>query len=182
MARQLARRRHRERLVGVLVVCLGFAVLAVAIVALREPKGHVAAVQSRQTGASNVAKNSPTSASKSTKAQSPARSTHPARPVTDVPLVVLNNTTVHGLAEQAAQRFESGGWTVTSFGNYQNYILSTCAYYDPSYPGARAAAKALQRQYPTIKRVEPKFAPSSDAQPLPDGPVVVVLTPDYSAA
>jgi len=90
-----------------------------------------------------------------------------------VPLVVLNNTTTSGLAQQAAQRFEDGGWTVTSYGNYQNDILSTCAYYDPNVAGAQAAAEALQRQYPTIKRVKEKF------DGLPAGPIVVVLTPDY---
>jgi hypothetical protein len=162
----------------------------VAVVALREPNGHVAAVQSQQTSsASNVAKNSSSSeANSSTGSAGPGRRTKPAAgdpqpsaSVKDVPLVVLNNTTVQGLAEQAAHRFESGGWTVTSFGNYQNEIASTCAYFDPSYAGAKAAAEALQRQYPTITRVQPRFAPDGVSEPLPDAPVVVVLTPDYSS-
>jgi hypothetical protein len=63
---------------------------------------------------------------------------------------------------------------VTRFDNYQNDILSTCAYYDPSVDGAEAAAQALQQQFPAIKRVKPRFAE------LPSGPIVVVLTPDYS--
>lgn len=92
-----------------------------------------------------------------------------------LPLLVLNNTTITGLASQAAQTFEAGGWTVTSFGNYTNDIISTCAYYDPDVTGAKAAATALQDQFPTIQRVEPKFAG------LPAGPIVVVLTPDYTA-
>jgi hypothetical protein len=87
---------------------------------------------------------------------------------------VLNNTTTSGLAKGAAQRFEAGGWTVTSYSNYSNNIASTCAYYDPSAPGAKAAAEALQQQYPTIKRVKPKF------DGLVAGPVVVILTSDYS--
>jgi hypothetical protein len=95
--------------------------------------------------------------------------------VKQVPLVVLNNTTIHGLAAQAQQRFEAGGWTVTKTDNYQNEILSTCAYYDPSSAGAQAAATALQQQFPAIRRVKPKF------DGLPAGPVVVVLTPDYSS-
>jgi hypothetical protein len=64
---------------------------------------------------------------------------------------------------------------VTSVGNMTNNILSTCAYYDPSTAGAKEAAQALQAQFPTIRRVEPRFPE------LPAGPVVVVLTPDYSA-
>jgi hypothetical protein len=92
----------------------------------------------------------------------------------DVPLIVLNNTTVTGLAQRAAQRFEQGGWTVSRYANYQNDIVSTCAYYDPADAAAKAAAEALQQQYPVIKRVKQRFAE------LPSGPVVVVLTPDYS--
>lgn len=94
-----------------------------------------------------------------------------------VPLVVLNNTTTPHLAEQAAQRFESGGWTVTRYANYQNDILSTCAYYNPQIPQAKAAAQALQAEFPTIKRIEPQFAELSSYA----SPVVVILTPDYSS-
>lgn len=72
-------------------------------------------------------------------------------------------------------RFEGGGWNVTTYDeNYSNSIISTCAYYDPAVNGAKAAALALQRQYPTIKRVMPRF------RELPDSPIVVVLTKDYS--
>ena len=81
------------------------------------------------------------------------------------------------LAEQASKRFESGGWTVTKFDNYQNDIISTCAYYDPDVSGSKAAAQALQKQFPTIKRVEPQFSELSSW----NSPVVVILTPDYQA-
>ena len=151
-----------------------------AIAALREPNGHSNTASGHRTSASSVAKNTSTRASKpstrhSSHASSPAHST-PGAAAKRVPLIVLNNTAVHGLAQQAAQRFEGGGWTVTRYGNLTNDIISTCAYYDESDPAAKAAAEALQAQYPTIKRVEPKFAQ------LPSGPVVVVLTPDYSQA
>jgi hypothetical protein len=165
----------------VLVICLGVAVLVVAIIALHEPKGHVSA----QVGSSSVGKKSTTPSGPSSSSRKPTHSSEPRNgdtkstgtatgAVKDVPLVVLNNTTVTGLAQRAAQRFEQGGWTVTRYANYQNDIASTCAYYDPATTGAKAAAKALQRQYPVIKRVKERFAE------LPSGPVVVVLTPDYS--
>ena len=186
-ARQLARRRHRERIVGFLVVCLGVAVLVVALFALREPNGHVASAQSNSGGPSNVAQHSTGGAGKtppkSTPVTHPTTSSHSSsHPTHAIPLVVLNNTSIHGLAQQAAQRFESGGWTITMYGDYQNDIASTCAYYDPAAPGAQAAAEALQAQYPAIKRVAPRFTPDAGAQPLPSGPVVVVLTDDYSTA
>jgi hypothetical protein len=177
LARQQARRQHRERITGMLVVCLGIAVLAVAVFALREPNGRVAASVSHEHSTSNAANQSSTAPAEHAKSSKSRRTdAKSGTAVKDVPLVVLNNTTVAGLAAGAAHRFEAGGWTVTSSGNYQNDILSTCAYYDPSSAGAQAAARALQRQFPTIKRVEPKFPE------LPAGPVVVVLTPDYSPA
>ena len=164
------------------MICLGVAVLVVAVIALREPNGHVAA----QVSSSSVGKKTTTPARPTSSAKKPSRSSGPRNGDTkssgtasgaakDVPLIVLNNTTVTGLAQRAAQRFESGGWTVSHYANYQNDIVSTCAYYDPADPKAKAAAEALQAQYPTIKRVKPKFPE------LPSGPVVVVLTPDYSA-
>ena len=70
---------------------------------------------------------------------------------------MLNNTTTSGLAKVAAARFQAAGWTVSDTGNLTNDIVSTCAYYDPSADGAEAAAQALQPQFPTIKRVAPKF-------------------------
>ena len=88
--------------------------------------------------------------------------------------MVLNNTTRTGLADTAAGRFRSGGWTVSSTGNLINDIISTCAYYDTSVPSYKTAAAALMAQFPAIKRIAPKFTG------LPAGPIVVVLTADYS--
>ncbi|MCU1657483.1 MAG: glycoprotein, partial [Pseudonocardiales bacterium] len=157
-------------------------ILVIALIALRHPQGHGAQAGSAthtptSTHASTSRAATPTAtstaphASGSTSSSTSATTTTPGK----LPLVVLNNTTVQGLAQQAKATFEAGGWTVTSLGNYQNDIISTCAYYDPSVTGALDAATALQAQFPAIKRVRPKFAG------LPGGPVVVVLTPDYTS-
>jgi LytR cell envelope-related transcriptional attenuator len=178
LAKQQARRQQRERLAGVLVVLVGLFVAAVAVVALGQPNGHHNTALSARSGRTAAPKRSasphrPSPARRSSVPTTPG--TGSGAPAQAVPLIVLNNTTTSGLAKQAAQRFQSGGWTVTRYDNYQNDIISTCAYYDPAVQGALAAAQALQQQYPTIKRVAPKFLG------LPTGPVVVVLTPDYSA-
>jgi hypothetical protein len=92
------------------------------------------------------------------------------------PLIVLNQTTTPDLAQQAAARFRSGGWRVTSAQEgYQNDVITTTAYYDPAISGAQRAAQALARQFPTIDRVAERFPE------LPAGPVVVVLTTDYTS-
>ena len=178
MTRQLARRQRRERLAGIVLAALGVAVLIVALYALQGPSGHSTGAGLATTTVTSTPKSSPKPSPKSTPASS-ATTRPTSRPTTSgatakLPLVVLNNTRVVGLAQRAKVRFEAGGWTVTSTGNLSNNILSTCAYYDPADAGAAAAARALQTQFPAIKRTAPKF------DGLPAGPVVVVLTSDYS--
>lgn len=145
-----------------------------AVFALRNPHGRTveAGKATKSVAVSSAPASTPASAHPSTPAptSSASSTTAPGR----LPLVVLNNTTTPGLAQQAKATFVAGGWTVASVGNLTNNIISTCAYYDPNYPGAQAAAAALQAQFPAIKRTAPKFAQ------LPAGPIVVVLTPDYS--
>ena len=177
-----------------MLAVVGVVVLIVAVVALHDPRSDGSQNAGKSVAVSDSDASGTPSASRTATAPSatPTRTgTTTAPPVSlgssaadasaasaaakSVPLVVLNNTTVSGLAKTAATRFEQGGWTVTSSGNFSNNIISTCAYYDPDTTGAKAAAEALQAQYPTIKRVEPKFAE------LPSGPVVVVLTPDYQS-
>ena len=90
------------------------------------------------------------------------------------PVIVLDNTGRPAVARGATERFEQAGWTVTKTGTFDGDILSTAAYYDPATDGAQAAAEALQVQFPVIQRIRPRF------DGLPQGPIVVVLTYDYS--
>ncbi|MGH8962684.1 MAG: LytR C-terminal domain-containing protein [Jatrophihabitantaceae bacterium] len=176
-SRLIERRRRRERLTGVALAAVGVAVLVVAIIALRSPDTrsvrpghHVAKSSTSHPSASRTTSTARTTSSTPTMTQTTTAA------VAKLSLVVLNNTTTQGLAQQAAQRFEAGGWPVSRYDNYQNDILSTCAYYDPSVSGAKASAEALRAQYPTIKRVIPQFAELASY----NSPIVVVLTPDYS--
>ncbi|WP_375480672.1 LytR C-terminal domain-containing protein [uncultured Jatrophihabitans sp.] len=165
--------------------------LVIAVIALRQPTRHVTSAKPTRTVVHTVAPPSPTSSAASSSKIAPSTISTTRPPSTtstvtstaggtselkSVPLLVLNNSTISGLARDAAQRFENAGWTVTAYGNYANNIISTCAYYDPSTANAKAAAQALQDQFPTIKRVKPRFGQ------LPTGPVVVVLTSDYSSS
>ena len=192
LARQQARRLRRERIAGIVLAVVGIAVLVVAVIALRDPKnpsstrsaGKTSTIRARPRRPPARRRPTPTVPPRAAPRARRHRQFDHQRPTatkptvaqfkSDFPLVVLNNTTISGLAAEAAQRFEQGGWTVTSYGNLDNAIVSTCAYYDPSVRHAKGAAEELQREYPTIQRVEPKF------DGLVDGPVVVVLTPGYS--
>jgi cytoskeletal protein RodZ len=173
--RQLARRRQRERLIGVLIAVLGVAVLVVAFLALRNH--HQAATAAGTDTHQSTPQPSPSVSSSSTSTSSSgAPSSGSPKVIGSKPLVVLNQTTTTGLAQQAAARFKHGGWRVTSAQDgYQNDVITTTAYYDPAVAGAKRAALALRRQFATIHRVAARFPQ------LPTGPVVVVLTTDYSA-
>jgi len=173
--------RRVERITGVLNALVGLGVAGIAIIALNHPNGRSLA-NSTKIPTSSAASSKPAaspSGSKSASAtatseQSDANSVT-SSPVTHGPaLVVLSNTNRSQDTTLAAQRFRDQGWTVTDTGSFDGAILSTAAYYYPDVAGAQAAALELQREFPAIKRVKEKFSG------LPGGPIVVVLTSDYS--
>jgi hypothetical protein len=172
----LPHRRQVDRIGGAVLALLGVVVAVVAVVALRHPNGRQAKAVTLRTSTSSAT--STRSARPSTSSTRPPTSPRPSGSTSPaaarVPLIVLNNTSTTGLADTAKHRFEAAGWSVTSTGNISNDILSTCAYYDPADPAAEAAALALQHSFPAIKRVKERFPE------LPAGPIVVVLTSDYS--
>jgi hypothetical protein len=170
-------RRRVELVLGASLALVGLVVAVVAIVALNHPKGKQAAHASGVTSSSASRSASPSKAPSKTptksKAPPPASSTK-AQGNGQPALLVLNNSDTSGLADTAVSRFKAAGWTATNGGNFSGDILSTAAYYDPSVDGAKAGADALQQQFPSIKRVVERF------DGLPQGPIVVVLTTDYS--
>ena len=165
-----------------MLAIVGVAVLVVAVFALRHPDGRGVKAGTKVVTTTRTAPTTHVSTPPPSRTDSGAATSSAAPPTggttsqpSRLPLVVLNNTTVQDLAKEAATRFRSGGWTVTQYGNYQNDIVSTCAYYDPSVSGAREAALALQAQYPTIKRVKPQFSELGRFA----SPIVVILVSDY---
>ncbi len=186
-------KRRLEFAFGLLLLLVGVSIAVVAVMALNHPASQQAAAS--ETGRSIGS----TSAPASTPAASATAPTRSAASTPDassspsvsqdgpgatagsgstagsgkLPLIVLNNTS-DTPASVAADRFRQAGWTVSDVSTFTGGILSTAAYYDPDVAGAEAAATELQRQFPAIHRVKPKF------DGLPDGPIVVVLTSDYS--
>lgn len=170
-----------------MLVSLGVIVLVVAVLALVNRHGtnntaNRTVIVTGTPSRSNVPESpsvSKSSGSPTTRSSSPtsapagstsASSSPPAAGA--LPVVVLNNTRLSGLGARAAAELQAQGYTVTSVGNYRNNIVSTCAYYDPSTPGAEQAAAALQSKFSWIARTKAKF------DGLPAGPVVLVLTAD----
>lgn len=187
-------RRRLEFGFGLLLLLVGVSVAVVAVLALNHPAGQQAAGASetgRSAGSTSALVSTPAAssaspsrsaastsdtASSSDASSSPASSQGGAGSAAGsgkLPLIVLNNTS-DTPASVAADRFRQAGWTVSDVSTFTGGILSTAAYYDPDVAGADAAASELQQQFPAIHRVKPKF------QGLPEGPIVVVLTSDYS--
>ena len=90
-----------------------------------------------------------------------------------VPVVVLNNSRITGLADRAAERFRRGGWQVSQTGNFRGQIPVTTVYYDA---GLQAEAQALADAFEEIARVRPRF------ETLPARGVVVVVTREFDAS
>lgn len=108
----------------------------------------------------------PTAASTATAAPAPAQ-TAPL-----LPLLVLNNSRINGLAADAAADFRAGGWTVRGTGNFRGRVAMTTVYYEP---GQEATARRLMREFGKIRRMSPRF------DGLPGSGLTVVVTRDYSA-
>jgi hypothetical protein len=171
--------RHREQLLGLVLLLVGASMALLAVSAFTHSKVRPATVK---PAASPAAQRSGTGHSRAANALRPGAQPTAAGAVAagyqadpaSVPLVVLQNTGDPRLAGIAAASFTSGGWTVTQTQSFNGDILSTAAYYDPAVAGAQVAAQRLQAQFPEIVRVRPKF------EGMPRGPIVVVVTNDYS--
>ena len=175
-------RRRYESTLGVVAVLAGAILIAITVIALHHPKGRAAplsdAAQSSPSKQTSARASTTPKVTAGSSASQTARSTPPATSsvtTTSRPsVVVLNNTSDSATTNLAVSRFRTKGWAAVDGGGFDGSILSTAVYYDPDSSGALAAAQELQREFPAIQRVKEKFTG------LPSGPLVVVLTSDYS--
>lgn len=122
----------------------------------------------RPTTAAGAAGGTSASAASTT---SGASSTTRAAAAASVPVRVLNNSNVTGLASQTATELMSSGWTVSETGNYSDGTISeTTVYYGTSAAEKEAATEiAAQLGVPA----EPKFPGIANSSP---GVVVIVTS------
>lgn len=130
------------------------------------------------TGSAPATTSPPLTSVAPTTTSSPAPSTAPSTtaapdPRTSVNVVVLNNSTVRGLASRAAVDVRGRGWTVAEVGNFTGTIPTTTVYYRPGTV-EEAAARVLGADLRA--RVEPRFDGLSRSA---DG-IVLVVTSDYA--
>jgi hypothetical protein len=88
---------------------------------------------------------------------------------------VYNNSTIHGLATQAADDLRAAGWSVAEVGNYAGGRIPTTTVYYQEGTDQRAVAEAIGAEFGM--RVEPRFPGIADVRPG----VIVIITKDYGS-
>jgi hypothetical protein len=98
----------------------------------------------------------------------PRRSGHVVAP--KVPVDVLNNSTITGLAHEVAAQVEAKGWPIDVIGNFEGRIPESTLYYAA---GQHEVATLLAHAMPQIQRVLPRFSG------LPGDGLTLVVTRDW---
>jgi hypothetical protein len=167
---------RRQALLGALLAVAGVVIGIVLLYAFRHDSGggQGPVVAAPTHTVSRAPSATPTTARTTpTPTKAPAAQPTTAAPVAAPirPVLVLNNSRVHNLAQRSADRFRAGGWPVSGTGNYSGGVISrTTIYYAP---GQLGSAQRFAKQF-AIPRVIPRFSG------LPGSGLTVVLTRDYS--
>lgn len=150
-------RRRRSRSSAGLAI--GGAVLAVILLVLAivilnwtsaDPPSNNASATTQVTGG-------PIESAASTPAPAAVRTRTAARVM---PVTVLNNSAVNGLAARVAAVFESNGWPIADLRNYsETQVPATTVFFTAGVADEEAAAQALVAQFPQITGgAQPRFA------------------------
>lgn len=99
----------------------------------------------------------------------------PPQPEPRAPVRVYNNSTITGLAADAAADFRSAGWQVDDTANYSGGIIPTSTVYYRPGTDEEAAARALGNRFKL--RVEPRFDGIAGSAPG----LIVIVTNDYGS-
>ena len=171
----------RRALLGGALAVAGVLLLVGALLLVRgdvfgddEGPGPALAVPTQRASAeatADVPVEATSEASSPAAAPSTAATDAPAELAPRLPLLVLNNSKVSGLAARSAERFRSRGWEISGTGNYSGgTVAETTVYYaDGQRDSAQRAADELG-----IPRVLPRFGG------LPGSGLTVVVTRDFS--
>jgi hypothetical protein len=170
---------RRRAFLGALLAVAGVALGIAALLLWRDqpsgtptvslPTGRPSAVVTPSAQPTAAPTSAPTAAPTTAPTTVPSASAAPL-PSPVVPVTVLNNSKVKGLADRSSRKFSAGGWPVAATGNYRGgTIAQTTVYYAP---GQLGSAQRFAKQF-GIDRVLPRFSG------LPGKGLTVVLTRDY---
>lgn len=167
------------RLLGGLLALGGIALLIVGVLALTGDDSTPPGAAPAPTATGSEAPTGTPSPSSAT--TTPAVTTVPpattgAPSAARVPLTVLNNSTVGGLADRAAAAAQRRGWQIAQVGNFGGRLPLTTVYYTPGNAAEERAARQLAAEFPQVGQVLPRYA---GLPPTPAG-IVLVVTRDWA--
>ncbi|WP_245718487.1 LytR C-terminal domain-containing protein [Nocardia miyunensis] len=127
--------------------------------------------QAATTSAQAAAASTSHSASSSAAATTTTTTTTTAAGAVDksIPVRVLNNSTVAGLAAKTKTKLTANGWNVTGTGNYASGVLSKTTVFYENSPHQQATAQAIASQLGGI--AQPRTSALSGSAP---GIIVIV--------
>jgi hypothetical protein len=166
----------RQRLLGALLALAGVVAVIVALLVLRDdPQGSPTVASPTPSATASPTPSAeptaePTVEPTATTAPSATASPTAAAVAPFVPLTVLNNSKITGLADRSAAKFRAAGWPIKETDNYRGGNLATSTVFYA--PGQKASAERFARQFDV--QVRPRF------DGLPGSGLTVVLTRDYS--
>ncbi len=129
-------------------------------------QGRPTSTTSSKPATTSAADTTTTTTSSTTTTTAP--STTPAA-AKSVPVHVLNNSTVAGLAARTAGQLSADGWTIAETGNYPGGVIPKTTVYYGNSPGERAAAQEVAEELGVS--AEPRFAGIASNPP---GVIVIV--------
>lgn len=185
------------RMAGLALLGVAVGALLVGLITLgggdRDGEGDGGSAGPQSTTADTTADTTAgTTTGQATETPAPTESTPPPAPPTTVapttvapppqptpeptaPVRVYNNSTIRGLAAQAADDFRRNGWQVEEVANYPHGVIPTSTVYFRPGTGEEAAARRLAQRFNL--RVEPRFDGIAGAKPG----LVVIVTNYYGS-
>ncbi|MGI8720691.1 MAG: LytR C-terminal domain-containing protein [Geodermatophilaceae bacterium] len=160
------RARSRNRVgFAVGLVLLGVILLVFGLITLTtDPDPPTTAGQDSSVTATTLVASTPALSLQPTLSPSatsePPAQTSAAPPSQEVlPVTVLNNSAMSGLASRVAVELEAGGWPIAELLNYsETQVPVTTVFFTPGKPMEKAAAQALAAQFPGITGgAKPRF-------------------------
>ncbi len=145
------RRSRRSMFVGIGATSLAIILLVIVFIGLNPPLPDGQST-SGTTGTSEATGTAEPSTS------DPAPTTGPASSVV-LPVTILNNSPVNGLAARVATVLAASGWPIAALLNYsETQVPATTAFFTPGNATEEAAARAMVAQFPQISGgAKPRF-------------------------
>lgn len=132
------------------LACLGVVFLIIGVVSWNSAPPDTEPAQAGSSSGTPATSTAPATESSTPRTPRPGTTFTPTGPVV-LPVTVLNNSPVEGLAARVAAVLEAAGWPIADLLNYSDtQVPDTTVFFTPGNADEEAAAQALASQFPEI--------------------------------